>query len=76
MTYKMMDWACDLIRHHRRGHGVSPQCLLITFGQAQELVTEIARTTRGRCQMTVESVRKGEAYLMGVPIRLFEAPNG
>ncbi|RRU17835.1 hypothetical protein [Stenotrophomonas sp. 278] len=76
MTYKLMDWACDVLRHHQRGHGRMPDCLLLTAGQAHGLVAEIAHTTRGRRQLRIDSVRKGEVYLMGVPIRLFEVEHG
>lgn len=75
-TYKTMDWACDVIRHHQRDHGRGPDCFLLTVGQAHCLAAEIARTTRGRRQLPIDSVRKGEVYLMGVPVRLFEVAHG
>lgn len=78
IAYSMLDWAIDLIRSHERNHGRKPDSLLLTDAQIWGLAEAIAWTSReGRSLIdTVDSIRRGEGYLMGVPVRLFEVAHG
>jgi hypothetical protein len=74
MTYSTLDWACDQIRAYEASHGRRPEYFLVTPRQALGLIDTISAETRIQRSPPafLRSVRKGEAYLCGVPLKLFE----
>lgn len=78
MTYNVLDWACDQIMAYEMNHGEKPGCFLVTPMQAVGLMevvsiqTRIPRSSEG----FINSIRKGEAYLCGIQLKLFEVPHG
>lgn len=77
MTYNIMDWACDQIRAYEANHRVKPECFLVTPTQAISLMEAVSAQTRISRSPGgfMESIRKGEAFLCGVPLKLIEARN-
>lgn len=79
MTYSTIEWACDQIRNYQAAHNCSPDSLLLTEGQAWALAGSMVHLNNRRTKPLselVQSIRNGEAYLLGVPLKLFEVPHG
>ncbi|WP_122558938.1 hypothetical protein [Pseudomonas viridiflava] len=74
MTYITLDWACDQIRAYEARHGRRPEYFLVTPRQAWALATAAAPLlNRAFASIDpIDSVRKGQAFLCGIPLKLFE----
>lgn len=80
MIYSILDWACDQIKSYEAHHGFKPDHLFVTPEQAIRLrhASEPLLTYPvGPVSIdTVEAVRRGEFFLLGVPLKLFEVGHG
>lgn len=78
MTYSTIEWACDQIRAYEATYNEKPDSLLLTEDQALSLLEAASRLTSDFRPLAdqMQGIRNGEARLMGVPLKLFEAPHG
>ena len=76
--YSTLDWACNQIRVYEATYNERPDCLLLTETQARGLLESVAvvvSDTRTPDEQ-MDAVRRGEVYLLGVPLKLFEVAHG
>ncbi len=78
MTYSTIEWACDQIRAYESTHNCRPDSLLLTERQALALLESSPRLLNDyrSYDEQLQYVRNGDAFLLGVPLKLFEVPHG